>query len=1033
MTQVSECSKDAGYRASKVTSSYSTAKAECSKVGNDKVSKDVTSSCKVVNSVPSKDAGYRASKVTRGIEVKDTVKVPSSKAVESKISVVNNPVQSLISRYKDVFNESEVGLVQGKEYDIKLKSGYVPVIHAARRIPFSTADKIDLELERMQKLNVIEPVNEPTEWVNSMTVTQKPGGRIRICLDPTDLNKYVLREHLHVPTPEELHTKLGGAKYFSKLDLKDGYWQIPLSQDSSFYTTFNTPKGRYRYTRLPFGLNSSNEIFQKRVSKVYEGLEGVIVLYDDVLVFANTKEEHDQRLAKCLERTYKRGIKLNKSKCKFSIKEVVYVGHLISSEGIKPNTARIQDIIDMPNPTDVKGCQRVLGMLNYLSRYIPNMSELTHPIRLLLVKGTQFNWTFEQEEAMRKIKKVLTSYPVLRIFDVNKPVILNTDASQHGVGACILQDNGPVAYASRSLTTTQQAYSQIEKELTAIVFGAERFYQYLYGKKVTVETDHKPLITILNKPLFQAPARCQRLLLRLQRFDLHPVYVPGKYMHISDTLSRAVSLSSRGKCEKLDTECELMIHAVLQDIGLSSNMMSKIQVETSLDPVLSVVKSLIVSGWPNDIKKCPESAKLYFNLRNEMTIHQDVILYNDRVVIPKSLQTELLRRLHVGHQGQERCKNLARKSIYWRGINSAIDNMVRECEACLLQRALPARGNLIPHEIPNRVWEKIGADLFSYEGVTFQVVVCYLSKWPEVKKFKVKHPSTRQLIEHFKDLFSTYGVPNQLCSDNALYSSKEFKDFAVEYDIKLTNSSPHYAQSNGQAENAVKTVKNILRKCARDNTDYRQGLLQFRNTPLSNSLESPAYLFFSRYLRSNLPMPNSLLTNEHCVKTRDILGDRQKTYAENYNKTKSSSVYNYVRGQNIVYRNGYDDKIWRSGVIVDKHPDSTRSYNILNTNGNVIRRNVRFILPDNTTRKFTVIPPVLPQNCKVLPPPVNTPSLVTPSQPVQQAITPAKRIAVPVTDTNVPVRRSTRLAEKATLPEPRRSKRLAEKALKMSK
>ena len=1036
-----ECSKASTVKGNKdVTKSckvVKTAKPECSKASTVKVNKDVTKSCKVVNEKTSKDVVSGGSKVTKvkGTKVKDANE--GSKVIQQKISevkktgknCVNNSIQGLIDRYNDVFEENKVGLVQGEEYDIKLKSDYRPVIHAARRIPFSTADKIDLELKRMQELKVIEPVNGPTEWVNSMTVTQKPGGKIRICLDPTDLNKNVLREHMQAPTIEELHTRLSGAKYFSKLDLKDGYWQIPLSYESSFYTTFNTPKGRYRYTRLPFGLNSSNEIFHKRVSNVYEGLLGVLVLYDDVLVFANTKEEHDMRLAKCLERTRNQGIKLNLPKCKFQQKEVVYVGHLISSEGIKPNPARIQDILDMPNPTDVKGCQRILGMLNYLSRYIPNMSELTYPIRLLLIKGTHFQWSFEQEEAMKNIKKVLTSYPVLKIFDVKKPVTLNVDASQNGAGACILQENGPVAYASRSLTPTQRSYSQIEKELTAIVFGAERFYQYLFGKKVTVETDHKPLVTILKRPLYKAPARCQRLLLRLQRFDMVPKYVPGKNMHISDTLSRAFSTKSRDKCEKLESETEFMIHALIQDIALSSRMMSKIQSETKNDLTLSTVKSLIIDGWPKYIKNCHETAKPYFNLRNEMTIYQNIILYNDRVVIPKALQSELLQRLHVGHQGQERCKNLARKSIYWRGINSAIDTMVRDCEACLLQRALPARGKLIPHKIPNRVWEKIGADLFYFEGITYQIVVCFLSKWSEVKKFPIKHPSAKQLIEHFKDLFSTYGIPNELFSDNAIYNSREFKDFGKEFDIKLTYSSPHYAQSNGQSENAVKTVKNILRKCARDGSDFRQGLLQFRNTPLSNSLESPAFLFFNRYLRSNLPMANTLLTNDHCEKTRSKLADRQNTYAEYYNRTKSETVNKYVKGQNVVYRNGYDDKKWRPGVIVEKHPDSNRSYNILNTKGNVVRRNVRFILPDHTTREFTIIPTVLPQKIQVPPTPDNNPKLPDPPHPeMQTAAKAATTVTIPVKNKAETVQGSQRLTN---VPEPRRSARLKEKASKV--
>ena len=977
-----------------------------SQVASEKTSKDSgkLGSRQVVVKENNKDSGESSSKVVSRVRSKDAVERKSSKVVTrlpfekvkynrltnkdartvdantlkeiSTRGTDNKELRRVIDQYKDVFDNDHVGEVQGCDYDIKVSKECVPVIHACRRVPFATLSKINDELDRMEKLNVIKKVEKPTPWVNSMTIVHKPDGSLRICLDPTDLNKAVMREHVAIPTPEELHTKLIGAKVFSKLDLKDGYWQIKLSDDSSYYTTFNTPKGRYRYTRLPFGLNSSNEVFQKKVSQAFEGLDGVLVLYDDILVYSNTKEEHNIRLAKCLERTRLKGIKLNKVKCKFQMPEVVYLGHVIGADGIKPNPARIQDILDMPNPTDVKGCQRILGMLNYLAKYIPNMSQLTSPIRQLLLKDVRFDWTYEHEKAMENIKRILTSSPVLRYYDVSKPVVLNTDASKDGFGACILQEGRPVGYASRSITAAQRSYSQIEKELAAIVFGAERFYQYLYGKKVIVETDHKPLITIINNPLCKAPARCQRLLLRLQAFDLQPKYVPGKYMYISDMLSRAVR-PSVVKTSTLEAETDLMVHTIVRDMGCSAEIERQIANETARDSVLAVVKSLIINGWPDNVKKCPDITKLYFSLRHGLSMFRDMILYNDRIVIPKALQRSFLEKIHVGHQGQERCKSLARKSIFWKGLNSDIENMVRSCEACLLQRPLPPQGKLVSHDIPSRVWEKIGADVFLYQGISYHVVVCYFSKWVEVKRLSFKHPSTNTLIEHFKDLFSVYGIPMELFSDNHLYNSSEFKLFAKSIDLTLSTSSPRYAQSNGLSEICVKTVKNMLKKCHHDGSDYRNGLLQYRNTPLGSDLQSPAFLFFNRYLRTNLPLCDKLLTNSHCDDTKRILQKRQQKSADNYNRTKVDNVKNYVSGQNVVYRNGYDDKTWRSGVILSRHEGSERSYNILNRSGHVIRRNIKFLLPDNTNRKFTVIPQNWP---KVPIPIVNKPQELVPEK-----------------------------------------------------
>ena len=202
------------------------------------------------------------------------------------------------------------------------------------------------------------------------------------------------------------------------------------------------------------------------------------------------------------------------------LSEVTYIGHVISSQGIKVDPSKVVDIVNMPSPVDKKGVQRLLGTLNFFARYIPNMSTITHPLRELLGKNTPFNWSTTHDNAVSQIKRILTSAPVLGYYDVTKPVILETDASSHGLGAVILQSDKPIAYASRSLTPTQMNYAQIEKELLAIVFGCERFRQYLYGKKVTVHTDHKPLINVMNKPLLENPRRIQRLLLRLQCFHL---------------------------------------------------------------------------------------------------------------------------------------------------------------------------------------------------------------------------------------------------------------------------------------------------------------------------------------------------------------------------------------------------------------------------------------------------------------------------------------------------------------------------------
>ena len=342
---------------------------------------------------------------------------PSVQASESNECVVDQVTntfryEELTKEFADVFSKDKVGCIS-QPYDIKLVENSTPAVHAPRRTPFTLREKVIKELHRMEKLQVVKKVDEATEWVNSMTVTEKPNGQIRVCLDPTDLNKAIIREHSPLPSDEEIMTKLGGSKLFSKLDARDGYWQVPLTEKASLLTTFNTLIGRYRYTRLPFGLKSSNEVFQKRMSQVYEGLEGVEVVFDDILMHGATKEEHDTRLKAALLRSREANVKLNDSKCKFGLHEVTYLGRVISKDGVKPDPEKIKDILDMPNPTDKTGVQRILGMINFLAKFIPNMSTITKPLRALLVKDTEFVWSYEQIKALDEIKKILTSTPVL--------------------------------------------------------------------------------------------------------------------------------------------------------------------------------------------------------------------------------------------------------------------------------------------------------------------------------------------------------------------------------------------------------------------------------------------------------------------------------------------------------------------------------------------------------------------------------------------------------------------------------------------
>ena len=236
-----------------------------------------------------------------------------------------------------------------------------------------------------------------------MVAARKKNGSIRICIDPKHLNAVLQRPHHPMRTIEEVISDIPKAKYFTILDAKSGFWQIPLHPDSTHYTTFITLKGRYKFLRMPYGLNSGSEVFQGSMDLLFSGYPCEIIV-DDILIWGTTLEEHHEKLKKVLERAGEIQLKLNKSKCQFRVNQVAYVGHLLTSDGVVPDPKKVKAIIEMPAPTDVTGLQRLLGMVNYLSKYIPNYSELTAPLRTLLHKDTEWCWLQQHEQAFEKLK-----------------------------------------------------------------------------------------------------------------------------------------------------------------------------------------------------------------------------------------------------------------------------------------------------------------------------------------------------------------------------------------------------------------------------------------------------------------------------------------------------------------------------------------------------------------------------------------------------------------------------------------------------
>lgn len=329
------------------------------------------------------------------------------------------------------------------------------------------------------------------------------------------------------------------AKVFSVLDANHGFWQIQLDEKSSKLCTFNTPFVDTDSNGFPLVFHLLQRFSRSALLRGWRTWKGVVNIMDDIFIWGADEEQHDKRLRQLLDRIRSINLKLNKNKCKIGMIEILYIGHILSAEGLKPDQGQVRAIVDMPQPHDKATLMRFMGMVQYLSKFIPNLSDVSAPLRKLLEGDVEWHWETLQQQSFEHLKKLVSKAPVLKYYDVNKDVTLSVNASSEGQGAVIMQEAQPVAYDSRSLTDTQKRYAQIKKELLAIVYGCEKFKQYLYGKQVQVESDHKPLESVFKKGLHKAPPRLQKMLMRLQAFDLCVTYKPGKDLHIADTLSRA--------------------------------------------------------------------------------------------------------------------------------------------------------------------------------------------------------------------------------------------------------------------------------------------------------------------------------------------------------------------------------------------------------------------------------------------------------------------------------------------------------------
>ena len=782
--------------------------------------------------------------------------------------------------------ENGIGHAKNFVHKVQIRSEVRPVRQKLRRLPVSVRQAVTTELRDLENQGIIEKIDS-SEWVSPIVVTSRKNGKIRVCVDMREPNKAVVPDSHPLPLIEDLLSELRGSVMFSTLDLKSAYHQLELHKDSRGLTAFITHEGLYQYCRVPYGLSSAPAAFQKMMKVILCGLQGVQCYLDDVIVYGSSQAAHDTYLQAVLHRVQDAGLKLNTEKCLFRQTALDFLGFRLSPDGLEPNDSHVTAILHAPAPTDAPSLRSFLGLSAWYSKFIPNYASVVEPMRALLRKNTEFTWTEEAQQSFEQVKHLITSGTALKLFDPNKRTVVSTDASDYGLGAVLTQVNNAgeeetVAFASRSLSDAERKYSIVEKEALACVWAAEKWRVWLWGRKFLLRTDHQALTTLLTtKGNNRAGLRIARWSARLLEFNYDVEYRPGSENDVADCLSR---LPLPGTDMDF-TETVESVAAIMTDTDAIP--LEEFKAACHSCPVLAKLCAQIPKPWPGRKSAVDPDLQPYYMIRDELSIVDDCIVRGTyRLVVPESLQKQLIDIAHETHQGIVRTKQRLRELYWWPRMDRQVDALIKECTTCRQndKSAVTHNAPLQPVPLPAAAWEKVGIDIVGpFENAPrdcrFAItLVDYYSKWPEVSF--VSHVDTAMIIQFLTAVFSREGNVKEIVSDNGVqFTSAEFKDYLKQRGIAHLRVSVYYPRANGEVERFNKVLKDCLQTASIQGIPWksfiRSFLMDYRATPHATTGVSPSYLLHGRQMRTKLQIQDTIPGTVDEGAVRERVKDKQ--------------------------------------------------------------------------------------------------------------------------------------------------------------
>ena len=835
-------------------------------------------------------------------------------------SELKQQLKRLILKHRNVFaiKGDSLGKTDLVKHSIKTVD-VPPIKQAPRRVPIHQEDLVETNMEAMIKEGVIQPSESP--WASPIVLVKKKDGTCRFCIDYRRLNDVTIKDAYPLPRIEDNLDCLSGSKYFTTLDLKSGYWQVEMADDSKEKTAFASKHGLYEWNVMPFGLTNAPATFQRLMEKVLSGLQWKIcALYiDDVIVMSDSVEQGIERLDIVLGRLASAGLKLKPTKCDLLKKSVTFLGHVVDQKGIHTDPAKVEKIVNWPTPVDLTSLRSFLGLASYYRKFVRSFAAIASPLTELSKKNIEFSWDEKRDEAFRTIKDAIAQSAALTFpTKDNDEYILDTDASAFAIGGVLSQiQNGverPLAFGSRCLNDAERNYCVTRRELLAVVYYiTKEFRHYLLNAKVRVRTDHGCLIFL--KTLKNPCGQMARWMERLAPFEWTIEYRPGPKHGNADALSRRLCDSSCRQCgktlsrEESNVRCLMAMpkgkrrHVYRKYKRRCDDLRNVIRLrgswdkdnlvhDTREDSVLSVLLTWKSKPAWEVVSALSDELKFYWSVFGNWKQDKEGLLwyrwvnkssstFTYKLIVPECRQQDVLSHCHdspaAGHFGEKRSLfTLQRLPVFWYKFKDHMRLYCKTCDDCLRCKPLSRKGRAMMSSFQvGEPLQRMGIDIagpfhVSSSGNRFiMVVMDYFTKWAELIPIP-DHTAETCARELVLKVFTRIGIPRILHSDQGRdFLSKLFAETCRLFQVERTRTTPWRPQSNGMVERLNRTVASTLKHYIHENqSDWDTWLpmvaMAYNGSIHSSTGYSPYYLMFGR----NMLMPLELIMptpDEECV------------------------------------------------------------------------------------------------------------------------------------------------------------------------